>query len=116
VLDPRYKLTWYKAVGWQREWIESCRKRVTALWKSKYQSVESAQEETIASTNNVVQPAGVTKNSFRDLFHSQMKSVRKSSETDELKRYLLEGVVNADVICDKTGIKGVLGWWQVGAL
>ncbi|KAJ6634728.1 putative AC transposase [Pseudolycoriella hygida] len=108
--DPRYKLTWYKATGWPKEWIDFCRKSVTDLYKSQYKP--QTQEKT-------TQPITTTnpRQTFDDIFSTQMKNHVKSSTDDELKKYLNDGVVDPDLLRkEKTGIDGALGWWSYPSL
>jgi hypothetical protein len=113
-MDPRYKLEWYKATGWNRGWIESCRKIITNLWNSRYKPVGSGGESgpsLIPQGADQSQEEGIN---FEAMFQIQMQKIRKSTQDDELKRYLSETVVGPEVLDrDKSGIDGALGWWKV---
>lgn len=115
VLDPRYKLVWYKATGWPKQWIDNARKQVTELYKAKYLPAHSRKDginddqTKSASTTDTAKPS-----LFGDLFTKQMRNFHKGSTEDDLKRYLTESVVDPDMLVkERTGINGVLGWWKV---
>lgn len=115
VLDPRYKLVWYKSTGWPKQWIDNARKQVTEVYKTKYlvkypKTVDSNDNKTAhISATDKLQPS-----LFGDLFNKQMRNFQKNSTDDDLKRYLTESVVDPDMLVkERTGIDGVLGWWKV---
>jgi hypothetical protein len=114
VVDPRYKLTWFKQVGWRKEWIEAAKKSVTEVWNVRYKS--SNCKQATPSIEGSASGSDTKKNAFHCILASQMKGADKPSRDreDELKCYLMEPVVSADKIdMEKTGVNGVLGWWKV---
>ncbi|KAJ6643111.1 putative AC transposase [Pseudolycoriella hygida] len=112
VLDPRYKLVWYKATGWPKHWIDNARKQLTEFYKTKYLPLYSKSNDERTPTTEIQQPAQPSL--FGDLFAKQMRSFHKSSTDDDLKRYLSEDVVDPDMLVkERTGINGVLGWWKI---
>lgn len=115
VLDPRYKLVWYKATGWPKQWIDNVRKQVTEVYKTKYLPAYSTRENSNDDQTNSSTPAETVQPSlFGDLFAKQMRNFQKVATDDDLKRYLSEGVVDPDMLVkERTGINGVLGWWKV---
>ncbi len=101
---------WYKAAGWPKEWIDSCRKSVTEVYKANYKP-KSPQDDSVEATSS---QNGQKKLLFEDLFNIQMKKFQKASSDDELKSYLTDHVVDPDLLVkEKSGIDGVLGWWKV---
>ncbi|KAJ6643740.1 hypothetical protein Bhyg_08705 [Pseudolycoriella hygida] len=116
--DPRYKLVWYKAIGWPKQWIDNARRLVTELYKTKYLPTYSNKD----LDNNGIQakptPPKTTDNThhslFGDLVSQQMSTYQRISANDDLKRYLAENVVDPDMLIkERTGINGVLGWWKI---
>lgn len=115
VLDPRYKFTWFKAVGWPKQWIDDARKKIAEYYKTQYLPLRTETHTKIGSTTSTGEIPKVQPSSFRDLFTKQMRSVQKEPTDDDLKRYLAEAVVDPDTLMkERTGIDGVLGWWKVG--
>lgn len=114
-MDPRYKLVWYKATGWPKQWIDNARKQVTELYKAKYLPAYSKGDQgTDNHTNSTSSTEKGQPSLFGDLFMKQMRNFQKVSTDDDLKRYLTEGVVDPDMLVkERTGINGVLGWWKV---
>lgn len=113
-MDPRYKLTWFKQVGWKKDWIDVAKKSVTEVWSVRYKS--SNREQVNPSIEGTSSGSVTKKNAFHNILASQMKGADKSSKDrdDELKCYLTEPVVSAENIdMEKTGVNGVLGWWKV---
>lgn len=112
-MDPRFKLQWYGVAKWKLEWISSCRKAVTELWKREYKP--KSQEAVFDSTND--EPP--KKKSIFDVCEAEMQSLQRSNSDDELRRYLADGVVNPELLKKKivegqvVGFDGALGWWKV---
>lgn len=115
VLDPRYKLVWFKATGWSKQWIDNARKQVTELYKTKYLPVYSKKEANNDGQIKTTLTTDKTKPTlFSDLFAKQMSKFQKLATDDDLKRYLSDNVVDPDMLVkERTGINGVLGWWKV---
>lgn len=115
VLDPRYKLVWYNAIGWPTQWIDNARKQVTELYKTKYLPAHSKKDSINDELTKSTSTTDTEKPSlFGDLFSKQMRNFQKVSTDDDLKRFLTESVVDPDMLVkERTGINGVLGWWKV---
>lgn len=110
-MDPRLKLKWFQAIGWDKESQDKARKQVERLWSQYAQgpryrsnlsgSVTGASAQAQSSSNPSVGKGDL----FDELFADKMKKFHKVD--DELKRYLNENVETLP-----PG-QSILDWWKV---
>ncbi|KAF7776844.1 hypothetical protein Agabi119p4_5237 [Agaricus bisporus var. burnettii] len=118
VLDPRYKLSYFKKLDWEPEWIAEAEEMVKKVFDG-YESPSSTTTTATEETDYIMLPnpqfdntsVADTTNIFEDFLVQSWSPALQSSATteDELKVYLSTGPVTSS---DPRKPLDVIMWWR----